>query len=95
MASVGDIGDDALVRSEAPLEIVHYGATSLQVARRLRPVYEDLLEVVSLLAGCQLPADLDVPAGGPGLAYVRLRRRMKGWPPVGPNQARLARTAVP
>jgi uncharacterized membrane protein YbhN (UPF0104 family) len=32
----------------------------------------------------------------PGLAsYVSLRRRMKGWPPVGPDQGRLARTAVP
>jgi uncharacterized membrane protein YbhN (UPF0104 family) len=32
----------------------------------------------------------------PGLAsYVILRRRMKGWPPAGPDQPRLARTAVP
>ena len=31
----------------------------------------------------------------PGIAsYVSLRRRMKGWPPVGPDQGRLARTAV-
>src|SRR5215211_513624 len=32
----------------------------------------------------------------PGLAsYVILRRRMKGWSPAGPDQPRLARTAVP
>jgi uncharacterized membrane protein YbhN (UPF0104 family) len=32
----------------------------------------------------------------PGLlAYVGLRRRMKQWPPAGPDQGRLARTAVP
>jgi uncharacterized membrane protein YbhN (UPF0104 family) len=32
----------------------------------------------------------------PGIAaYVGLRRRMKSWPPVGPDQGRLARTAVP
>ncbi|HEY6778650.1 MAG TPA: lysylphosphatidylglycerol synthase transmembrane domain-containing protein [Thermoleophilaceae bacterium] len=32
----------------------------------------------------------------PGIAsYVSLRRRMKGWPPVGPDQGRVARTAVP
>jgi uncharacterized membrane protein YbhN (UPF0104 family) len=32
----------------------------------------------------------------PGLAsYVSLRRRMKKWPPAGPDQPRLARTAVP
>jgi uncharacterized membrane protein YbhN (UPF0104 family) len=32
----------------------------------------------------------------PGIvAYVSLRRRMKRWPPAGPDQARLARTAVP
>ena len=32
----------------------------------------------------------------PGLAaYVSLRRRMKEWPPAGPDQGRLARTAVP
>ena len=32
----------------------------------------------------------------PGLAsYVSLRRRMRGWPPVGPDQGRVARTAVP